>query len=208
MFFSDQRDAAVVEEVTNLSTGYCPEPESWPVVGDALDRLGVVHPGRFTTQVIFRRCPVCGERNVVKDGWFKCQVCGGELPRVWNFGTGEPAMPISNGFHGSFGSWIEKLPTPEGKPFVIAYEHGTLSVEMFAPRGVDTRTPHRRDEVYMVVRGDGYFVNGPDRHRFGPGDLLFVPAGGEHRFEEFTDDLAVWVIFYGPDGGEHEEAGR
>jgi hypothetical protein len=85
MFFSDQGDAATVEEVTNLSTGYCPEPESWPVVGDALDRLGVVHPGRFTTEVIFRLCPECGERNVVKDSWFKCQVCGGELPRVWNF---------------------------------------------------------------------------------------------------------------------------
>ena len=45
MFCSDQGDTAFVEEVTNLSTGYCPEPESWPVVGDALDRLGVVHVG-------------------------------------------------------------------------------------------------------------------------------------------------------------------
>jgi hypothetical protein len=24
----------------------------------------------------------------------------------------------------------------------------------------------------------------------------------EHRFEEFSDDLVVWVIFYGPEGGE------
>jgi mannose-6-phosphate isomerase-like protein (cupin superfamily) len=55
---------------------------------------------------------------------------------------------------------------------------------------------------------EGSFVNGPDRHHFGPGDLLFVPAGVEHRFEDFTDDLAVWVIFYGPDGGEQEGMGR
>jgi hypothetical protein len=34
--------------------------------------------GRFTTEVIFRLCPRCGERNVVKDGWFAYQVCGGE----------------------------------------------------------------------------------------------------------------------------------
>jgi mannose-6-phosphate isomerase-like protein (cupin superfamily) len=46
------------------------------------------------------------------------------------------------------------------------------------------------------------------RHCFGPGDLLFVRAGVEHRFEEFSDDLAVWVSFYGPDGGEQEDAGR
>jgi mannose-6-phosphate isomerase-like protein (cupin superfamily) len=42
----------------------------------------------------------------------------------------------------------------------------------------------------------------PSRLRFSPGDLLFVWAGVEHRFEEFTDDLAVWVVFYGPEGGE------
>jgi hypothetical protein len=32
--------------------------------------------------------------------------------------------------------------------------------------------------------------------------VLFVPAGHEHRFEDFTPDFATWVIFYGPDGGE------
>ena len=53
---------------------------------EALDRLGLPHPGRFTTEVIFRRCPRCGQRNVVKDGWFECQVCGAVLPQGWNFG--------------------------------------------------------------------------------------------------------------------------
>ena len=111
------------------------------------------------------------------------------------------------GFHGDFAAWMGRLPTPDGKPFVLAHEHGSLSVELYAPRGVDAQTPHRRDEVYVVVRGEGWFVNGPDRHRFGPGDLLFVAAGVEHRFEDFTDDLAVWVVFYGPDGGERAGAG-
>jgi mannose-6-phosphate isomerase-like protein (cupin superfamily) len=46
------------------------------------------------------------------------------------------------------------------------------------------------------------FVNGDRRLPFGPGEALFVAAGVEHRFEEFSDDFAAWVIFYGPDGGE------
>jgi hypothetical protein len=86
MFFSAGPDGVTVEEVSNLSTGYCPEPESWAAVGEALDRIGVVHPGEFTKEVTFRRCTSCGERNVVKDGWFECQVCGAELPLEWNLG--------------------------------------------------------------------------------------------------------------------------
>ncbi len=100
------------------------------------------------------------------------------------------------------GQGLARLPGPAGERFVQLFRHGTLEVELYAPRGRDPQQPHRRDEVYVVVEGSGMFVNGADRHPFGPGDLLFVPAGVVHRFEEFTDDLVTWVIFYGPDGGE------
>lgn len=85
MFFLVRDDGVEVAEVSNQSTGSCPEPESWPAVAAALDRAGVRHPGRFTTEVVFRRCEKCGERNVVKDGWFVCGVCGADLPERWNF---------------------------------------------------------------------------------------------------------------------------
>jgi mannose-6-phosphate isomerase-like protein (cupin superfamily) len=97
---------------------------------------------------------------------------------------------------------LARLPGSGGERFVELFQHGTLSVELYAPRGRDPQAPHTRDEVYVVVQGRGLFRNGPDRHSFAAGDLLFVPAGVEHRFEEFSDDLAVWVIFYGPEGGE------
>jgi len=89
-----------------------------------------------------------------------------------------------------------------GLRFATVFEHGSLQVEMYAPRDRDLQTPHARDEVYVVISGSGWFVNGGQRYRFGPGDFLFVPAGIDHRFEEFSDDFATWVIFYGPDGGE------
>lgn len=97
---------------------------------------------------------------------------------------------------------LRRLPGPAGARFVTLFRHGSLSVELYAPRGADPQTPHRQDEIYVVVSGRGTFVRGAARHPFGPGDLLFVPAGEGHRFEEFSEDLAVWVIFYGPDGGE------
>ena len=97
---------------------------------------------------------------------------------------------------------MQHLPGPGGERFAGVLGHGSMEVEIYAPRGKDPQTPHCRDELYVVVSGSGGFVNGPDRHQFGPGDVLFVPAGVEHRFEDFTDDLAVWVVFYGPEGGE------
>lgn len=89
-----------------------------------------------------------------------------------------------------------------GEPFVTLFERGTLSVELYAPRGIDAQTPHARDEVYVVARGSGMFLRDGERAPFACGDVLFVAAGVEHRFEDFGDDFAAWVIFYGPDGGE------
>jgi len=97
---------------------------------------------------------------------------------------------------------LTKLPNPEGKRFATIFQHGTLLVEIYAPRGEDPQQPHSRDEVYFVVTGNGEFVCGNNRQQFGPSDLLFVAAGVEHRFENFSEDLAVWVLFYGPEGGE------
>ena len=100
------------------------------------------------------------------------------------------------------------LPGAGGERFAEVVQRGSLSVEIYAPRGADPQQPHTRDEAYVVAAGSGEFVNGGERHPFAPGDFLFVPAGVAHRFENFTEDLVVWVIFYGPEGGEQEEAGR
>lgn len=77
-------------------------------------------------------------------------------------------------------------------------EHGTLTVEVYAPQGQDPQKPHTRDEVYVVMSGSGWFVNGANRHRIGAGDVMFVPAQVTHRFEEFSDDLVVWAVFFAP----------
>lgn len=88
------------------------------------------------------------------------------------------------------------------KEFIELFTHGTLAVEIYRPRKVDRQKPHTRDEVYIIISGTGYFVNGESSQAFVPGEVLFVPAGVVHRFEDFTDDFATWVFFYGPEGGE------
>ncbi|HYC85675.1 MAG TPA: cupin domain-containing protein [Chryseosolibacter sp.] len=86
--------------------------------------------------------------------------------------------------------------------FTELFRHGTLSVEFYKPQKTDHQKPHDRDEIYVVASGTGIFFNGGQRSNFKPGDFLFVPAGVEHRFENFSEDFSTWVFFYGPVGGE------
>jgi mannose-6-phosphate isomerase-like protein (cupin superfamily) len=96
------------------------------------------------------------------------------------------------------------IPGPQGERYAVLFERGQLEVELYQPQDVDAQQPHRRDEIYIVVDGSGTFVIGNDRLTFGPGDFLFAPAGTPHRFEFFSQGLTLWVIFYGPEGGEGE----
>lgn len=75
-----------VIEVTNNSTGYCPDEACWESVRAALNRAGLRGPSAFTVVVRFRRCTACGERNLVKEEWYRCALCDAELPAAWNFG--------------------------------------------------------------------------------------------------------------------------
>jgi mannose-6-phosphate isomerase-like protein (cupin superfamily) len=86
-------------------------------------------------------------------------------------------------------------------PFITLFERDDLSVELFAPVEADTQQPHDQDELYLVVSGSGTFRRETETTLFAAGDLLFVAAGVDHRFESFTADFTTWAIFFGPKGG-------
>ena len=97
---------------------------------------------------------------------------------------------------------LDQLPGPDGERSIELFRHGTLAVKRYAPRGSDGQHPHKQDEIYVIASGRGRFQREGREVEFGPGDVLFVAAGEEHRFVDFTDDFATWVFFYGPEGGE------
>ena len=84
----------------------------------------------------------------------------------------------------------------------VLLERGATEVGFYAPRGEDLQRPHDRDEVYIVVSGRGRFLLDGDEREFETGEALFVPAGAEHRFVEFSDDFATWVVFFAAEDGE------
>src|SRR5687767_2961706 len=86
---------------------------------------------------------------------------------------------------------------PEGKRSFCPFQHGNLRAGVYAPRSQDTQEPHGQDELYVVIRGSGWFVKGGESRAFKPGDAIFVEAGAEHAFTDFSNDFATWVIFWG-----------
>tara|TARA_A100001037_G_scaffold55992_1_gene48179 strand:- start:345 stop:683 length:339 start_codon:yes stop_codon:yes gene_type:complete len=96
-------------------------------------------------------------------------------------------------------------PETPGARYVEPASNGTMRLGLYAPRDHDPQRPHDQDELYIVQSGTGILRCDGGKQPFGPGDVLFVGAGVEHRFEDFSDDFAAWVVFWGPTGGEGSE---
>ncbi len=97
---------------------------------------------------------------------------------------------------------LQSVAKSDDGEYGILLEHGSMQLGCYKPHRIDKQQPHDRDEIYVVQSGRGVFFMNGKRQTFEPGEVLFVPAGMDHRFEDFSDDFSAWVIFYGPTGGE------
>jgi mannose-6-phosphate isomerase-like protein (cupin superfamily) len=95
-----------------------------------------------------------------------------------------------------------RIPGLAGERAILVLQRGTLDIKLAIPIPPNQQTPHEQDELYVVIRGRGVLVHDDKRDQFDSGDILFVAAGVEHHYEDFSDDLALWRIFYGRRGGE------
>jgi mannose-6-phosphate isomerase-like protein (cupin superfamily) len=86
---------------------------------------------------------------------------------------------------GELGEFTQHLVVPD-------LSVGTYSIPA---RGVDDQSPHTEDEIYVVTQGRARFVTPDDNVPVEPGDVLYVPAGEEHRFVDITEDLSMLVVF-------------
>ncbi len=110
-------------------------------------------------------------------------------------GAGKWAAPAG----GEANDWVEHLAVP-------ALSVGTYCIPA---GGRDTQTPHTEDEVYVVTSGRARIATPERSADVGPGSVIFVPAGDEHRFVDVTEDLALLLVFgpaYGTQTGVRDGA--
>jgi mannose-6-phosphate isomerase-like protein (cupin superfamily) len=92
--------------------------------------------------------------------------------------------------------WIEHLS-------VADLSVGTYSIPA---GGVDDQVPHTEDEIYVVTTRRAVLQAGGDSAPVGPGSVVYVAAGEEHRFTGVTEDLAAIVVFAPAEGSRGESS--
>ena len=96
-------------------------------------------------------------------------------------------------FHHGITEAIQQLQEETDQQFTVLMRNGGMSIEYYAPEKIDTQTPHRQDEIYVIAAGNGTFYRDGERVPFQTGAVLFVPAGMEHRFENFSENFATGI---------------
>lgn len=71
----------------------------------------------------------------------------------------------------------------------------SAGVYVLAAGASDPQKPHQEDEMYYIVRGRAGMKVGPEDQEVGPGSVIFVEAGVEHRFHDIREELTILVFF-------------
>ena|SRR6516165_3698697 len=98
---------------------------------------------------------------------------------------------------------LENERTQAEKPYLEFLRVPAMSAGIYvlAPGQADAQSPHAEDELYCVLRGQARMRVGLEDRPVGPGLVIFVGAGVEHRFYEITEELLVLVCFAPAESG-------
>ncbi len=96
--------------------------------------------------------------------------------------------------HINFSDALDMGPPLKGNLAIPVFDHGSMQAELYMPSESDPQQPHTKDEIYLIVRGKAEFFGGKKIVQIQKGSFIFVPAGTDHRFENFSKNFAVWVF--------------
>ena len=81
----------------------------------------------------------------------------------------------------------------------INRENLAAGILLLEPGEEDTQTPHDSDELYYVIKGNGYLKINKKDYPVSSGKVFFVAKDVEHYFFGNTEELIVLYFFGGPD---------
>ncbi len=88
-----------------------------------------------------------------------------------------------------------------GRPYHEFIRSTSMSVGLYVldAGAIDGQSPHREDEIYVVLAGRSRFTAGDEVRDVQPGDVIYVHAGVPHRFHDIAEQLQLIVVFAPPE---------
>ncbi|MEM2856689.1 MAG: cupin domain-containing protein [Candidatus Nitrosocaldaceae archaeon] len=59
---------------------------------------------------------------------------------------------------------------------------------------LDPQDPHLYDEIYYIIKGDGYITIEDEVVDIKEGSIIFVPAYAKHKFHSKKELIAIYVF--------------
>ena len=87
----------------------------------------------------------------------------------------------------------------DGTSYVEVLSEESMRVELARYPNPEPKTPHREDELYVVLSGTGMVHVGPETYAVEEGDVVYVEQGLEHDFFDIDDEITALVVFTGAD---------
>ena len=96
--------------------------------------------------------------------------------------------------------YIEKINNQETY-FHTFINRKSLAVGLLVlqPGQKDTQEPHENDEVYFIIKGDGFLKINKKDYSVSKDKMYFVAKNTEHFFHDNKTELVVLYFFGGPD---------
>ena len=97
--------------------------------------------------------------------------------------------------------YLDKLKTNNVEYFHTFINRDSLAtgILFLKPGKEDTQEPHDSDEIYDIIKGNGYLKINKKDYPVSAGKVFFVAKNVEHNFFGNTEDLIVLYFFGGPD---------
>jgi mannose-6-phosphate isomerase-like protein (cupin superfamily) len=78
-------------------------------------------------------------------------------------------------------------------------ESMSAGIYVLGPGEQDMQEPHRQDELYFVVRGEGRITVADEDAEVRTGSTIFVAANVPHHFHSIGRELTLLVFFAPPE---------
>jgi mannose-6-phosphate isomerase-like protein (cupin superfamily) len=85
----------------------------------------------------------------------------------------------------------------EDRSYAELLSEESMRVELARYPNPEPKTPHKEDELYVILSGIGVVHVGSETYEVSEGDVVYVEQGVEHDFSDIEDEITAVIVFAG-----------